>query len=92
MKRRMKKLLHVGCGQKTIKNTTKGFNDDSWIETRFDIDPKVRPDIIGSMTDMMGIGDGEFDALFSSHKVCVAVSLGSNQRIACYDLQKNATT
>jgi len=65
----MKKLLHVGCGQKTLKNTTKGFNDGSWIETRFDINPKVRPDILGSMTDMSGIGDCEFDALFSSHNL-----------------------
>jgi len=98
----MKKLLHVGCGQKTIKNTTKGFNDDSWIETRFDIDPKVRPDIIGSMTDMTNIGDSEFDALFSSHNIehlfptDVPIALGEFRRIlkpkgflvlTCPDLQ-----
>ena len=65
----MKKLLHVGCGQATLKNTTKGFNDGSWIETRFDIDPNVKPDIVGSMTDMSGIDDNEYDALYSSHNI-----------------------
>ena len=98
----MKKLLHVGCGQKTIKNTTKGFNDDSWIETRFDINPAVRPDIVGSMTDMAGIGDSEFDALFSSHNIehlfpsDVPIALGEFRRVlkpngflvlTCPDLQ-----
>jgi ubiquinone/menaquinone biosynthesis C-methylase UbiE len=63
------KFLHVGCGPKRKDRTTVGFNRSNWVETRFDIDPSVAPDIQGTMTDMSVIPDGEFDALFSSHNV-----------------------
>lgn len=65
----MTKLLHVGCGPKRKDRTTAGFNRPDWIETRLDIDPSVKPDLLGSMTDMTVISDGAFDALFSSHNV-----------------------
>ena len=65
----MKKLLHVGCGPKSIKETTNGFNNNEWSETRFDIDESVSPDVIGSMTDMTEITNEEFDAIFSSHNI-----------------------
>jgi len=47
----MKTLLNVGCGWSNISQL-KGFNKDTWKEIRFDIDEKVRPDIIGTLTDM----------------------------------------
>ena len=65
----MKKLLHVGCGQLDKSHTTAGFNSDDWEETRYDIDESVRPDIIGTMTDMSMIETGSFEGLYSSHNI-----------------------
>jgi len=65
----MKTFLHVGCGAKTIMQTSSGFNEDSWKEIRFDINPKNKPDIIGSMTDMSAISTESIDAIYSSHNL-----------------------
>ena len=63
------KLLHVGCGDKTIAQTTAGFNNGEWAEIRYDIDTQVNPDITGSMLDMKDVIDGSVDAVFSSHNI-----------------------
>jgi len=65
----MKSFLHVGCGPQTKLTTTKGFNLPEWIELRLDIDENVSPDILGTMTDMSGVSDGQVDAVFSSHNI-----------------------
>ena len=65
----MRKFLHVGSGPNTKEMTTNGFRSDTWTEIRLDIDPTVRPDIIGTMTDMSAISDGSIDAIFSSHNI-----------------------
>ena len=62
-------LLHVGCGPQTKQNTTEGFKSDNWREIRLDIDPNVKPDIIGTMTDMSGVASESVDAIFSSHNI-----------------------
>lgn len=64
-----RRFLHVGCGKKAKDRTTVGFNSPSWIEKRLDIDPSVQPDIVGTMTEMSGVADGEMDAVFSSHNI-----------------------
>lgn len=64
-----KVLLHVGPSVCTIQNTTQGFNDGTWSELRYDIDPSVQPDIIGSMTDMSAVTSNSVDAIFSSHNI-----------------------
>ena len=63
----MKKLLHVGCGPLNKLNI-KGFIND-WQEVRYDIDPNVIPDIIGTLTDMYKVASESFDALYSSHNI-----------------------
>lgn len=63
-----KSFLHVGCGRIT-KQALKGFNSDEWHEVRFDIDPDVHPDIVGTITDMSGVESESVDAVFSSHNV-----------------------
>lgn len=62
-------VLHVGCGAKTITGMPLGFRDGSWTEVRFDIDENVRPDIVGTITDMAAVASESVDAVFSSHNL-----------------------
>lgn len=63
-----KRFLHVGCGTQT-KQYLRGFLEDEWAEVRFDIDPDVNPDIIGTITDMSGVESESVEAIYSSHNV-----------------------
>jgi ubiquinone/menaquinone biosynthesis C-methylase UbiE len=65
----MKSFLHVGCGRNKKDKTTKGFATDVWNEIRFDIDESVKPDLVGTMTDMSSVTDASMDAVFSSHNI-----------------------
>lgn len=40
-----------------------------WRELRLDIDPQVKPDVVGSMTDMSAVATGSVDAVYSSHNI-----------------------
>ena len=60
-------LLHVGCGPKHIDRTP--FAGSQWQEVRFDINPDVTPDLVGSLTDLGAVADGSMDAVFSSHNL-----------------------
>ena len=62
----MKKLLHVGCGTFTKEKTIPYFFSHAWQEIRFDIDPNVKPDIVGSLTDMSALETESVDAIYSS--------------------------
>jgi SAM-dependent methyltransferase len=64
----MKKFLHVGCGPQN-KSGLKGFCADEWSEIRFDIDEKVSPDIVGTLTDMNRVESDSVDAIYSSHNI-----------------------
>ena len=64
----MSKLLHVGCGPQNITRL-KGFSTHGWEEVRFDIDPNVNPDLLGTLTDMSSVVDGSVDAIYSSHNI-----------------------
>ena len=64
----MKTFLHVGCGP-LDKSYCLGFEDNSWEEIRLDIDEKVNPDIIGSLTDMHSVTSSSVDAVYSSHNI-----------------------
>ena len=63
----MNTFLHVGCGTKRKDLTTAGFAD--WNELRFDIDESVKPDLVGTMTDMSSVSSESVDAVFSSHNI-----------------------
>jgi predicted SAM-dependent methyltransferase len=65
----VKTFLHVGCGPRDDRKTTKTFDGQGWQELRLDIDPKVNPDIVGTMIDMSSVADGQVDAVFSSHNI-----------------------
>lgn len=64
-----KSFLHVGSGVLRKEQTTRGFNSPDWDELRLDIDEKVSPDIIGTMTDMSAVASGTVDGIFSSHNI-----------------------
>ena len=61
-------FLHVGCGAQT-KQSLKGFNSDHWREIRFDINPDVNPDFIGSITDMSAVKSSTVNSVYSSHNI-----------------------
>lgn len=65
----MKTVLHVGCGVHTPDKLHETFRGPDWNELRLDINPKVRPDILASITDMQGVADASCDALYSSHNL-----------------------
>ena len=64
----MKTLLNVGCGWSNISEL-KGFNNDNWKEIRLDIDNTVKPDVVGSLTDMSLIETASVDAVYSSYNL-----------------------
>lgn len=65
----MKTFLHVGCGSSTREHTTAAFAGSDWREVRLDIDQTVKPDIVGTMTNMAAVEAQSVDALFSSHNI-----------------------
>ena len=65
----VKKVLHVGCGVHTPDKLHEHFRAPGWQEVRLDINPKVEPDIVASITDMSCIAEGSFEALYSSHNL-----------------------
>ena len=45
------------------------FPPGKWVETRLDIDPSVKPDVVASMTDMSSVPDASCHAVYSSHNL-----------------------
>jgi hypothetical protein len=64
----MKTFLHVGCNWQN-RSGLKGFDSVEWREIRFDIDPSVYPDIVGTLTDMHAVATGSVDAIYSAHNI-----------------------
>ena len=56
-------ILHVGCGTAPLPDKFAGCQ-----EIRLDIDEKVNPDIVGTITDIPLI-NGSVDAIYSSHNL-----------------------
>lgn len=63
-----KRLLHVGCGRKRLADLP-AFFAAGWRETRLDVDPGAKPDILASITRLDGVADGAVDAIWSSHNL-----------------------
>lgn len=64
-----KNVLHVGCGIHTPDKLHETFRGPDWREVRLDINPKVEPDILASITDMSVIADASYEAIYSSHNL-----------------------
>ncbi len=65
----LKTVLHVGCGPPNPIKLHKTFQGLGWTELRLDIDPKVKPDIIATITDMSPVAENSVDAVWSSHNL-----------------------
>jgi predicted O-linked N-acetylglucosamine transferase (SPINDLY family)/SAM-dependent methyltransferase len=59
-------LLHVGCGRAPLPQ---GLGGEGWREIRYDIDPSVKPDLVGSLTAMDQVAAGSVEAIWSSHNL-----------------------
>jgi SAM-dependent methyltransferase len=64
-----RRLLHVGCGMSPPDKLPAIFQSPDWREIRMDIDERVKPDVVGSITDMQAISDASVDAIWSSHNL-----------------------
>ncbi len=64
--RGVKTVLHVGCGPYNPAKLHKTFHGPGWRELRLDIDPRVAPDIVASMT-VLPLAGQAVDAVSSSH-------------------------
>jgi len=63
-------LLHVGCGPRGNEITLPSeLRAPEWHEVRFDIDPHVDPDIVGTIVDMRNVPSASVDAIWSSHNI-----------------------
>tara|TARA_B110000008_G_scaffold277509_1_gene318946 strand:- start:245 stop:841 length:597 start_codon:yes stop_codon:yes gene_type:complete len=86
----MKNLLNVGCGHSNISQI-RGFDSEIWNEIRLDIDSNVKPDIIGSLTDMSKVETGSVDAIYSAYNLDhiyaheVPIALKEFYRVLNYD-------
>jgi len=65
----MLRVLHVGCGPERVVGRRNMFPASKWVETRLDIDPSVKPDVVASMTDMAAVADASCHAVYSSHNL-----------------------
>jgi predicted SAM-dependent methyltransferase len=65
-----RRVLNAGSGPSANRKLNAIFDPADWDELRLDLDPRVKPDVIGSMTDMRACFEaGEFDAIWSSHSL-----------------------
>jgi SAM-dependent methyltransferase len=65
-----KRVLNAGAGAPDGAAIHPVFATRDWAETRLDIEPSSRPDIVGSIVDMRSqVADGAFDAIYSSHTI-----------------------
>jgi SAM-dependent methyltransferase len=64
-----KTVLHVGCGPPDPAKLDVMFHGPDWRELRFDIDPGVKPDIVGTIVGVTNVKDESVDAVWSSHNI-----------------------
>ncbi|GEP02297.1 generic methyltransferase [Methylobacterium oxalidis] len=62
-------VLHVGCGVYASEKLHPVFRDGTWRELRMDLDSRVKPDIVGTITDLSVFREGSVEAIWSSHNV-----------------------
>ena len=83
-----RRILNAGSGPQGARSIAPMFQTPEWEETRLDIDPDVKPTVVGSVTDMGAQFEaGTFDAVWSSHILehlfshQVPIALGEIKRV-----------
>lgn len=67
---RIKRVLNAGSGPRSPRQLHPVFDSIQWNETRIDIDPLARPDVIGTFTDLgVSFPPASFNAVWSSHSL-----------------------
>lgn len=64
-----KSVLHVGCGDYLPEKLYPAFRGPDWTEVRLDIEPKVKPDVLGDIRTLDGVPDNSHDTVWSSHNI-----------------------
>jgi predicted SAM-dependent methyltransferase len=65
-----RRVLNAGSGPRSNRKLNTFFDPTAWHEIRIDLDPRVEPDVVGSMTDMgLHFDARSFDAIWSSHSL-----------------------
>lgn len=68
--RNLRRILDAGSGASDLKRRPSWLSGEDWTVVTVDIDPRVNPDHVGSVTDMKGLfSDASFDVVWSSHSV-----------------------
>jgi hypothetical protein len=63
-------LLNAGSGMTGRRRMPKLFVGEDWREVRLDVEPRVKPDVVGSVVDVATLfPSGMFDAVWSSHNL-----------------------
>lgn len=65
----LKRVLNAGSGPYDFDRLHPVFRNPGWKEIRYDIDKRVRPDVVGSIVDLAAIGDAAFDAVWCAHNL-----------------------
>ena len=65
---RLRRVLNAGAGPQSARPVHSLFARQNWQEIRIDIEPAVKPDVVGSITDMRAVFPPQcFDAIWASH-------------------------
>lgn len=65
----VKKVLNAGSGPVNPERLQLAFRNGGWQEVRMDVDPRVAPDIVGTLEDLGQVADRSFDAVYCSHSL-----------------------
>ena len=61
-------MLNAGSGPGSARRIARMTSQQRWDEVRLDIDPEVKPDVVGSITELdVSFGPQSFEAVWSSH-------------------------
>jgi predicted SAM-dependent methyltransferase len=64
----VKRILNAGCGPLSARRLEALLTQEGWQEVRFDIDPAVDPDVVGSLNEInQYFQPASFDAILCSH-------------------------
>ena len=64
-----KRVLNVGSGPYDPTRLHAAFRNSGWTEVRYDIDKRLKPDIVGSIVNLEAVASATFDAIWCAHNL-----------------------